>query len=175
MLMRHFSFLPCFVGIMLLNEKSEPILFLEKVGTDRILEVLRQHKKRSVFFNTFYFAMTREGAHKLQDLYSRPGMCTCTCTCMCICTCMCACACACCGACVCLCACAWVRVRGCVCVRVSLFKRASMHLFSDYAQAFLIAPIVFANIFSNALHLHQHIVFCSYFLCVIFFFCSSFF
>ncbi len=70
--MRHFSFLPCFVGIMLLNEKSEPILFLEKVGTDRILEVLRQHKKRSVFFNTFYFAMTREGAHKLQDLYSRP-------------------------------------------------------------------------------------------------------
>lgn len=49
------------LGIMLVNEKSEPILFLEKVSTDRILEVLRAHKKRSVFFNTFYFAMTREG------------------------------------------------------------------------------------------------------------------
>jgi len=61
------------LGIMLLNDKSEPILFLEKVSTDRILEVLRQHKKRSVFFNTFYFAMTREGGKLLQQLYSRPA------------------------------------------------------------------------------------------------------
>jgi hypothetical protein len=58
------------LGIMLVDEAGRPELFLEKVSTARILEVLRQRGRRSVFFNTFYFAMSPEAAALLTRLYS---------------------------------------------------------------------------------------------------------
>ena len=42
------------------EESSEPVLFLEKVSSDEILKVLKSSNKRSVYFNAFYFAMSKQ-------------------------------------------------------------------------------------------------------------------
>ena len=60
------------LGIMIVDENaSKPIEFIEKPPRQQILQVLQKYNKKSVFFNSFVFGFTRQGKAKMIELYSQ--------------------------------------------------------------------------------------------------------
>ena len=58
------------LGVMLVDENSHPTLFIEKAPRAVILEQLAAHRRRSVFFNAFCFALSCEAATWIASRYA---------------------------------------------------------------------------------------------------------
>jgi hypothetical protein len=59
------------LGIMLVDQHSHPVLFLEKAPRATIVSVLRSHKRKSVYFNAFCFALSCTAASWIADRYEQ--------------------------------------------------------------------------------------------------------